>query len=138
MTDVQIYALIALVLTAGALVFICYRWGKLDGYRAGNVEGNKDARRDCQKTIDGMQTLLDSRASEHRKLRQVANWALARSSMGEKERATLLEIADHLQLSSDTFAALTSQSQARRSLDLRAKALDLADILRPLETEMAA
>lgn len=138
MTDVQIYALIVLGLTSGAFTFICYRWGKQDGYRAGNVEGNKDARRDCQKTIDGMQALLDSRASEHRKLRQVANWALARSSMGEKERATLLEIADHLQLSSDTFTALTSQSQARRSLDLRAKTLELADILRPLETETAA
>lgn len=138
MTDTQIYALIALAFMACVLIAMGYWAGRRDGYKQGVFDGEDSAALSHNVTIAQLRVDLDRSRADCRKERVIANWALAKSAMGETERAILVEIADHLDLCSRTYVALSSKPQAERSLALRARALTLADLLRPAEKALAA
>jgi hypothetical protein len=138
MTDTQIHALIALTVMACVLVAMGYWAGRRDGYKRGIVDGDDTAALFRSVTIAQLRVDLDRSRADCSKERVIANWALAKSAMGETERALLVDIADHLDLCSRTFKALSSKPQAERSVALRARALSLADLLRPKEKALAA
>ena len=138
MTDTQIHALIALAVMACVLIAMGYWAGRRDGYKQGIVDGDDTAALFRSVTIAQLRKDLDRSRADCRKERVITNWALAKSAMGETERAVLVEIAEHLNLCSRTFTALSSKPQAERALALRTKALRLAQILRPAEKALAA
>jgi hypothetical protein len=159
MTAVQICALIAIALTAGALYWIAYRdgfkSGCIDGYSKGYSEGHEDGgivgfeegmkegkTRQHHENWEAMKKLEDSTYDARDQYKQLyAHYerALAASKLGEQERLTLLEIAEKLRIASETFSAFrTGKKLECDTRALRYQALAIAALLEPANQESAA
>jgi hypothetical protein len=159
MTAVQIYALIAIVLMIAGVYWLAYRHGfnsgraeghsegYSEGYDVGGCVGYRDGM-DEGKAIQRPQTWEENcnleltlcQANDQReKLYAHYKRALAASKLGEKERLTLLEIAEKFRIASETFSAFrTGKKLERDTRTLRDQALAMAALLESGEQENAA
>lgn len=147
MTAIQICALISIATAAGILYWIGYRGGRTDGYddgytegaRLGHCDGIEEGKAiqksDSRGEIRDLQLMISQARENHSKLYEQYKRARDASVPGEKERITLLAIADQLKLAAETFKALKSPEQEIRSYSLRNLALELAA---PMKKEDAA
>jgi len=138
MTTQQIYALIILTLLTAAIYWTGYRFGKIDGRADGEEYGKNTERYDNAGRIRALRDLLDHEKRKHRELFQHYLRAVANCTFGEKDRQTLLSIAEKLKLAADTFRAMSSKNQAQQALELREEALSMAALLEPITPERAA
>lgn len=142
MTYIQICALISIIIAAALLYWTGYRGGRADGYDDGHTEGAcvghcdgiKEGKAiqqsDSLEEIRNLQLLISLARENHSKLYEQYKRALEASMLGEKERSTLLAIADQLKLAAETFRALKSPEQEKRSYSLRNLTLELAALLK--------
>ncbi|PIB55167.1 hypothetical protein [Pseudomonas sp. 2995-1] len=159
MTDVQIYALIAIILMIAAISWLAYRSGYSNGHSEGQSQGYSEGYdvggcagyRDgvdegkaiqCSDDSQEIRNLMHSleQAQEHRK-KLFAHYerALSASRLGEPARQTLLEIAEKLRIASATFAAFrTGKKLERETRVLRDQALAIAALLETTDQESAA
>lgn len=151
MTYIQICALISIIIASALLYWIGYRGGRTDGYedgldvgydaggcvgyRDGIEEGKAIQKSDSWGEIRDLELMVSQARENHSKLYGQYKRAREASVLGEKERTTLLAIADQLKLAAETFKALKSPEQEKRSYSLRNLALELAA---PLKQEDAA
>lgn len=155
MTEIQIYALIAIVLMIAGVYWLAYRHGfnsgraeghsegYSEGYDVGGSVGYRDAQAiqsaDSAEEIRNLQHTLDHAHDQRKKLYTHYERALAASKLGEQERLTLLEIAEKLRIASETFSAFrTGKKLERDTLTLREQALTMAALVDPVLTENAA
>ncbi|WP_397452499.1 hypothetical protein [Pseudomonas sp. NA-150] len=143
MTNLQIYALIALSLSAAALYWLGYRFGKTDGHTQGHAEGVEEGQRieraNEPKVFRMLESSLRLIRAENLQLDQQCKTLKACQITGDEDRHNLLAIADKLKLASETFRAFpTAQKEARETLKLRDNALAIAARLAPIAQERAA
>ncbi|BBN53952.1 hypothetical protein TRE132_20770 [Pseudomonas chlororaphis subsp. aurantiaca] len=159
MTAIQIFALIAIALTTGAVYWIAYRngfsngraeghaegysegydVGCLAGFRDGMDEGKAIQRSDNWEDIRNLEYSLNQARDQHKQLYSHYERALTASKLGEPARLTLLEIAEKLRIAAATFNALrTGKSITRETNVLRDQALAMAALLEPVAQEDAA
>jgi len=135
MTAIQIYALIALIVLAGLLLWAGYFMGHNDGMSAGMKESDAIQRAESAKTIRELKASLDFIKADHARLARFSKRLQAGLSIGETERQTLLNIAEKLRIAAETFAAFrTGKKLERDTIELRDKALAMAAILAPVNT----
>ncbi|MGG7557755.1 hypothetical protein [Pseudomonas sp. ES3] len=139
MTTTQICALIALIVLVGLTYWAGYRGGLNDGRIEGIDEGKAIQQSDNSGMIKDLKQSLDQ-AQDHRKhLYAHYERALAASKLGERDRHTLLEIAEKLRIAAETFSAFrTGKKLERDTLALRDQALAIANLLAPVDQEKAA
>lgn len=154
MTEIQIYALIALALATGAIYWIAYRSGYSNGreegysegrdvgydaggcvgYRDGINEGKAIQSADNSEEIRNLTLYLDQAREQYQQLYTHYERALAASKLGEPDRQTLLDIAEKLRIAAATFNALrTGKVITRETTALRDQALAMAELLKPTE-----
>lgn len=154
MTAIQIYALIALALTTGAIYWNAYRSGYNNGraegylegrdvgydaggcvgYRDGINEGKAIQSADNSEEIRNLTHSLDQARDQYKQLYTHYERAQAASKLGEPDRQTLLDIAEKLRIAAATFNALrTGKVITRETTALRDQALAMAELLRPAE-----
>ncbi|MGE1094746.1 hypothetical protein [Pseudomonas zeae] len=143
MTEIQIYALLAIVLMTGAVYWIAYRCGvsngRTVGYSEGFGEGIAVQSADKSEEIRNLTLSLKQAHDQHEQLYDFYKRALEASQLGEPARITLLEIAEKLRIAAETFAAFrTGKKLERESLALRDQALAIAALLEPADQESAA
>jgi hypothetical protein len=155
MTAVQIYALIAIVLMIAGVYWLAYRHGFNSGraeghsegydvggcvgYRDGMDEGKAIQRSETWEENCNLELTLCQANDQREKLYAHYKRALAASKLGEKERLTLLEIAEKLRIASETFSAFrTGKKLERDTRTLRDQALAMATLLESGEQENAA
>lgn len=152
MTAIQIYALIALALTTGAIYWIAYQSGYNNGraegysegrdvgydaggcvgYRDGINEGKAIQSADNSEEIRNLTHSLDQARDQYKQLYTHYERAQAASKLGEPDRQTLLDIAEKLRIAAATFNALrTGKVITRETTALRDQALAMADLLKP-------
>ncbi|APC14953.1 hypothetical protein BLL42_04185 [Pseudomonas frederiksbergensis] len=159
MTAVQIYALIAIILMTAAVYWLAYRNGLSNGRSEGQLEGYSDGyddgccvghrdgieegkaiqRSDNSEEIRNLMFSLDQARDQHKQLYAHYERAVAASKLGESTRLTLLEIAEKLRITSETFSAFrTGKKLERDTRTLRDQALAIAALLEPADQESAA
>ncbi|MGY2170580.1 hypothetical protein [Pseudomonas gingeri] len=142
LTTTQICALIIAILFIGLTYYAGYRSGLLDGRAKGQIEGIEEGRAiqrsDTSGMIRDLKLLRDQARADYQRLYTHYERALAASKLGDKDRATLLAIAQQLKLAAETFKALKSQDHEIRTHLLRTKALELAALLEQTNQETAA
>lgn len=139
MTTIQIFALIVLIVLVGLTYWAGYRGGLIDGRIEGIDEGKAIQQSDNSGTIEDLKRSLDQAQTHHKQLYSHYERALAASKLGEKDRQTLLEIAEKLRIAAETFSAFrTGKKLERDTLALRVQALAMADLLAPVAQEKAA
>jgi len=138
MTNTQSYALLALIIMAFALVWISYLFGRRDGIEKGIAIGQALERDAKCSSFEALRKKLELTEYEYKKLTKIYWLTVSNTPLGADERQTLVEIAEKLQLSADTFQALGSKGQSDKALMLRHKALRLADLIQPTQLERAA
>jgi hypothetical protein len=159
MTEVQIYALIAILLTMAATYWLAYRNGFSNGhaegqsqgfsegydvggcvgYRDGVDEGKSIQSADSSEEIRNLNLALEQAHDQRKKLYVHYERALAASKLGEPVRLTLLDIAEKLRIASETFSAFrTGKKLERDTRTLRERALAIATLLEPADLESAA
>lgn len=135
MTAIQIYALIALIVLAGLLVWAGYLIGHNDGMSAGMKESDAIQRAESAKTIRELKASLDLIKADHSRLARFSNRLQQGLALGETDRQALLEIAEKLRIAAETFAAFrTGKKLERDTIELRDKALAMAALLAPVTT----
>ncbi|AHZ69160.1 hypothetical protein OU5_2081 [Pseudomonas mandelii JR-1] len=139
MTTIQVGALIVLIVLVGLTYWAGYRGGLIDGRNEGIDEGKAIQQSDSSGTIQDLKQMLDQ-AQDHRKhLYAHYERALAASKLGERDRLTLLDIAEKLRIAAETFSAFrTGKKLERDTVALRDQALAMADLLAPVAQEKAA
>lgn len=139
MTEIQIYALIGLIITAGLLFWFGYMVGRSDG-KTGGIQGGKDIQcADSAKTIRELEASLLFIRADHKHLAQFCKRLKESQTFGPKERQSLLDIAEKLRIAAETFSAFrTGKKLERDSLALRDQALAMAALLEPVAQEDAA
>ncbi|WP_426206800.1 hypothetical protein [Pseudomonas sp. TWP3-1] len=159
MTTIQIYALLAIALMVAGVYWLAYRNGfsngRAEGYSEGHSEGydvggcvgfrdGMDEGKTIQRSenwedIRNLELSLNQATDQREKLYIHYERALAASKLGEKERQTLLEIAEKLRIASETFSAFrTGKKLERDTRTLRDQALAMAALLEPFDQESAA
>jgi hypothetical protein len=133
MTAIQIYALIALIVLAGLLVWAGYFIGHNDGMSAGMKESDAIQRAESAKTIRELKASLDFIKADHAHLARFSKRLQEGLVLGETERQALLDIAEKLRIAAETFAAFrTGKKLERDTIELRDKALAMAALLAPV------
>lgn len=142
MTFIQICALISSIIASALLYWVGYRGGRADGYDDGHTdgacaghcdgieEGKAIQKSDSQGEIRHLQLMISQARENHSKLYEQYKRARDAAILGERERTTLLAIADQLKLAAETFKALKSPEQEKYSYSLRNLALELAATLK--------
>lgn len=139
MTAIQIYALIALIVLAGLLVWAGYFMGHNDGMSAGMKESDAIQRAESAKTIRELKASLDFIKADHARLARFSKRLQEGLVLGETEHQALLDIAEKLRIAAETFAAFrTGKKLERETIELRDKALAMAALLVPVAQEDAA
>jgi len=139
MTAIQIYALIALIILAGLLVWAGYVMGHNDGMSAGMKESDAIQRAESAKTICDLKASLDFIKADHARLAQFSKRLQEGLALGETDRQALLDIAEKLRIAAETFAAFrTGKKLERDTIELRDRALAMAALLVPAIQEDAA
>jgi len=139
MTAIQICALIAPIVFAGLLVWVGYKMGHSDGKPASRKEGDNIQRAESAKTIRELEASLQFIKADHHSLAQLCKRQREALRFGEAERQTLLDIAETLRITAETFSAFrTGKKLERDSLALRDQALSMASLLEPVAREDAA
>jgi hypothetical protein len=138
MTNTQTYAFLALIIMAFALLWIGYLFGRRDGKEKGIAIGQAQERDAKSSYVEALRNRLELTEHEYTKLNKIYRLTASKGPLGADERQTLIDIAEKLQLSADTFQALGSKGQADKALMLRHKALRLADLIQPAQLERAA
>jgi hypothetical protein len=138
MTNTQSYALLALIIMAFALVWIGYLSGRRDGNAKGIAIGQARERNAKSSSFEALRKKLELTEHEYTRLNKIYWLTVSKAPLGADERQSLIEIAEKLQLSADTFQALGSKGQSDKALMLRHKALRMADMLQPVQLERAA
>lgn len=138
MTNMQTIALLTLIILAALLYCLGYYFGTKDGRNNGLAVGRKLGRDGAQVRIRELETMLDDSVRQYGLLDHQFRLAHANAKLGADAQQTLQEIATKLQLSSATFGAMNSKSQAEQTLKLRDKALALAELIQPADQERAA
>lgn len=134
MTAIQICALIVLITLAGLLVWAGYFMGRTDGMSAGMKQSDEILRAESAKTIRELRASLDFIKADHARLAQFSKRLQQALRLGNRERQTLLDIAEKLRIAADTFAAFrTGKKLERETRALRDEALAMADLLKPAE-----
>lgn len=135
MTAIQIYALIALIVLAGLLVWAGYFIGHNDGMSAGMKESDAIQRAESAKTIRELKASLDFIKADHSRLARFSKRLQEGLALGETDRQALLDIAEKLRIAAETFAAFrTGKKLERDTIELRDKALAMAALLAPVTT----
>ncbi len=138
MTITQTFALISLIVMAVFLIYLGYRFGNKDGRNYGMELGLKVGRSGLEPTVRDLQEkLLLARRDYHRLDRQYY-CARANAKLGQAERLTLLQIASKLKVASATFGAINAKAHTEQTMQLREKALALAELIEPSAQERAA
>ncbi|MEL1089347.1 hypothetical protein [Pseudomonas sp. OB66] len=133
MTAIQIYALIALIVLAGLLVWAGYFMGHNDGMSAGMKESDAIQRAESAKTIRELKASLDFIKADHARLARFSKRLQEGLALGETEHQALLDIAEKLRIAAETFAAFrTGKKLERDTIELRDKALAMATLLAPV------
>ncbi|WP_460065361.1 hypothetical protein [Pseudomonas sp. S2_H08] len=150
MTAVQIYALIAIILTTAAVCWLTYRSGFSNGhsegqsqgydvgccvgYRDGINEGKAIQSADNSEDIRNLTHSLNQARDQYKELYAHYERTLAASKLGEPARQTLLDIAEKLRIAAATFNALrTGKVITRETTALCDQALAMAELLKPTE-----
>jgi hypothetical protein len=138
MTEIQICALIVLILLVGLTYWAGYRGGLSDGRVEGIDEGMAIQHSDHTQTVRNLEFSLKQAREHHQQLYARYERALTTAKLGEPERQTLLAIAEKLRIAAETFAAFrTGKKLERESVALRDQALAIAALLEPVEQEAA-
>jgi hypothetical protein len=136
MTAIQIYALIALIVLAGLLVWAGYFMGHNDGKSAGMKESDAIQRAESAKTIRELRASLDFIKADHAHLAQFSKHLQQALALGEPERQALVDIAEKLRIAAETFAAFrTGKKLERETRALRDQALAIAALLELADQE---
>lgn len=139
MTEIQICALIGLIIVAALLYWTGYRGGLIEGRIEGIDEGKAIQQSDNSEAIRSLEHTLHQIRAERLQLHARYERALTASKLGEQERQTLLAIAEKLRIAAGTFSAFrTGKKLERDSLVLRDQALSMAALLEPARLEEAA
>ena len=138
MTTMQTYILCSLILMAFLLYYLGYHFGSKDGRNTGLAIGRKLGRDGAQIKVRELEKTLYDSYRQYGRLEHQFRLAAANANLGAEAHQTLMDIADKLQLSSETFSALNSKSQAEKTLKLRDEALALAELIQPEAQERAA
>lgn len=139
MTEIQIYALIALVVLAGLLIWAGYFIGHNDGMSAGMKESDAIQRAESAKTIRELKASLDFIKADHARLARFSKSLQDGLALVETDRQALLDIAEKLRIAAETFAAFrTGKKLERDTIELRGRALAMAALLVPATQEDAA
>lgn len=139
MTEIQIYALIALIVLAGLLIWAGYFIGHNDGMSAGMKESDAIQRAESAKTIRELKASLDFIKADHARLARSSKSLQDGLALGETDRKALLDIAEKLRIAAETFAAFrTGKKLERDTIELRDRALAMAALLVPATQEDAA
>lgn len=133
MTAIQIYALIALIILAGLLVWAGYFMGHNHGMSAGMKESDAIQRAESAKTIRELKASLDFIKADYTRLAQFSKRLQEGLALGETDRQALLDIAEKLRIAAETFAAFrTGKRLERDTIELRDKALAMAALRAPV------
>lgn len=143
MSEIQIYALIAIVLMTGVVYWIAYRYGfsngHTEGYSEGYSEGIAVQSADKSEDIRNLTLSLKQAQKQHEQLYDFYKRAVEASKLGEPARTTLLEIVEKLRIAAETFAAFpTGKKLERETRTLRDQALAIVALLEPADQENAA
>lgn len=138
MTHIQTIALLSLMLSAALLYYLGYYFGRKDGRETGLAIGRKRGRESAQIRVRELEQNLHDAYRQYGRLERQFRLANANAKLGAAERQTLLQIAGKLQVSAATFGAINAKVHSEQTLQLRAKALALAELVQPVEQERAA
>ncbi len=138
MTITQTFALISLIVMAVFLIYLGYRFGNKDGKNYGLELGMKLGRSGLEPTVRQLQEKLDLARRDYLRLDRQYHCARANAKLGQAERETLLQIASKLKVASATFGAINAKAHTEQTMQLREKALALAELIEPSAQERAA
>lgn len=138
MTITQTFALISLIVMAVFLIYLGYRFGNKDGRNYGMELGLKVGRSGLEPTVRDLQEKLHLARRDYHRLERQYHCARANAKLGKAARQTLLQIASKLQVASATFGAINAKAHTEQTMQLREKALALADLIEPSAQERAA
>ncbi|WP_085656909.1 hypothetical protein [Pseudomonas sp. B11(2017)] len=155
MTEIQVSALIAIILMICFVYWLGYRngfkegrdeghsVGYSEGYDIGGSHGYADGvavqRSDRTEELHNLQLTLEQAHVHRKQLYARYERALAASKLGETARATLLDIAEKLRIAAETFSAFrTGKKLERETRVLHDQALAMAALLEPAKQEDAA
>lgn len=123
MTQIQIFALIGLIITSGLVLWAGYFVGQLNS----------------QEALHEKQLQLDQAQENYKKLYGRYRRALAASQLGEQDRQHLLSIAETLRVAAGAFSAFRTCKGLERNAHIqRDQLLAMAALLQPAEQEKAA
>lgn len=138
MTIMQTFALISLIAMAVFLIYLGYRFGSKDGKNYGIELGMKLGRSGLEPTLRELQEKLHLARRDYSRLDRQYHCARANAKLGTAERQTLLQIASKLKVASATFGAINAKAHTEQTMQLREKALALAELIEPGAQERAA
>lgn len=138
MTITQTFAFISLIVMAVFLIYLGYRFGIKDGKNYGLELGMKLGRRGLEPTVRELQDKLHLARRDYLRLDRQYHCARANAKLGTAERQTLLQIASKLKVASATFGAINAKAHIEQTMQLREKALALAELIEPSAQERAA
>lgn len=138
MTIMQTFALISLIAMAVFLIYLGYRFGNKDGRNYGMELGLKVGRSGLEPTVRDLQEKLHLARRDYCRLDRQYHCARANAKLGKAERQTLLQIASKLKVASATFGAINAKAHTEQTMQLRDKALALAELIEPSAQERAA
>ncbi|MBC2658463.1 hypothetical protein H7A76_23755 [Pseudomonas sp. MSSRFD41] len=139
MTQMQIFALIGLIITSGLVFGVGYLVGQLNGQEAGIEEGKAIQHADSAEALREKQLQLEQAQEHYQTLYGHYKRALSASQLGEQDRQHLLCIAETLRLAAGAFSAFRTCKGLERNAHIqRDQLLAMAALLQPAEQEKAA
>ncbi|MCO7609377.1 hypothetical protein NJH83_03970 [Pseudomonas chlororaphis] len=139
MTQIQIFALIGLIITSGLVLGVGYLIGHRRGRESGIDEGKAIQHSDSTEALRGKQLQLEQAQEHYQKLYGYYKRARAASQLGEQDRLQLLSIAETLRIAAGAFSAFRTCKGLERNAHIqRDQLLAMAALLQPAEQEKAA
>lgn len=130
MTQLQLGALVILIVLAALLIWGGYIMGRSDGLETGLREGEDIQRAASAKTIRELQASLQFIRADHTRLAQTCKHLEASPQFGPIEHQTLVAIGELLRIAAETFSAFRTGNKLERDARyLRDQALQIAQRL---------
>ena len=130
MTMIQIWALIALIISAGLFLWFGYMMGRSDGIKIGITNGEQIPRKQDVVAIHELEASLRLIRTDHEQLARHCQILQKGMAFGTREKHALIDIAEKLRIAAETFSAFrTGKKLERDCLTLRQQALHMAEAL---------